>query len=57
MIDITLRMRSRIAALLEHCNYTQTAFAKIVGISQKSVFRIVNQHKTTGSVSPTRKEK
>ena len=57
MADITPRKRSRILTLLEHCDCTQTALARIVGVSQKSVSRIIMQQKETGSVSPRRKGK
>ena len=41
-IDFTPRKRNRILILSEHCDYTQTAIANIVGFSQKSVSRIIN---------------
>ena len=56
MADITPRKRSRILTLSEHCNY-QTAIANIVGVSQKSVSRIIKQQDATGSVTPRRKGK
>ena len=51
------RKRNHILTLSEHCNYTQTAIANIVGVSQKSVPRIIKQQDVTGSVTPRRKGK
>ena len=57
MADITPRKRNRILTLSEHCNYTQTAIANIVGVCQKPLFRIIEQQDATGSVTPRRKGK
>ena len=55
MAAITPRKRNRIPTLSEHCSYTQTAIANIVGVSQKSVSRIIKQQEATGSVTLRRK--
>ena len=52
MADFTPKKRSHIVTLSEQCNYTQKAIAKIAGVSQNSVLRIIKQQKTTGFVSP-----
>ena len=57
MADITPRKRNCILTFSEHCNYTQTAIANIVGVSQKSVPRIIKHQDVTGSVTPRRKGK
>ena len=57
MADITPRKQNCILTLSEHCNYTQTVIANIVGVSQKSVSRIIKQQEETGSVTSRRKEK
>ena len=51
------KKRNRILTLSEHCNYTQTAIANIVGVSQKSVPCIIKQQDVTGSVTSRRKGK
>ena len=55
LADITPRKRNRFLTLSKHCNYTQTAIANIVGVSQKSASRIIKQQDATGSVTPRRK--
>ena len=57
MADITPRKRNRILALSEHCDYTQTAIANIVWVSQKSVSQIIKQQELTSSVTSTCKGK
>ena len=57
MADITPKKRSRIVTLAKHTGYTQRNIASIVGVSQKSVSRIIKQQAETGSVIPKRKGK
>ena len=57
MADITPKKRSRIVTLAKHTKYTQRDMASIVGVSQKSVSRIIKQQAETGSVTPKRKGK
>ena len=42
--------RNRIFTLSEHCDYSQTDIANIVGVSQKSVSRIIKQQESTDSI-------
>ena len=53
MADITPRKRSRILTLADHSDCTQRTIASLVGVSQKSVSRIIKQA-GTGSYSPKR---
>lgn len=55
MADITPKKRSRIISLAEHTEYTQRNIASLVGVSQKSVSRIIKQNEETGSFTPKRK--
>ena len=52
MADITPKKRSRIITLAEHTKYTQRNVASLVGVSQKSVFEIIEQQAEMHSFTP-----
>ena len=54
-MDVTPRKRTKIFTLFEHSEKSQGEIATIVGVSQRSVSRIIKQGVTTGSLSPKRK--
>lgn len=55
-MDISPRRRTKIFTLFEHVHKSQREIAGIVGVSQKSVSRIINRG-LGGSLSPLRKGK
>ena len=54
-MDISPSKRNKILTLYQHCSKTQREIAKLVGVSQASVSRIVRKGSEFGSLSPNRK--
>ena len=56
-MDTAPRKRTKILTLHEHTAKNQCEIASIVGLNQSTASQILKQARTTGTLSPMRKEK